>query len=131
MTRRRGEYGLDQDNINLCGVLADPSSVRPDRYGAFLFTSEYEGLPNILLEIGALGLPIVGSAVGGVTEVLRPECGWAIPSSGSVEDYVDALRQALDPDVGETAAHNLHEELAAKHSWDSFVGALRHVGLLS
>jgi glycosyltransferase involved in cell wall biosynthesis len=121
-TARR--FGLDQDNINLPGVLANHSDLNPERYGAFLFTSEYEGLPNILLEVGALGIPIVCSAVGGITELVRPGCGWAIPSDADVGDYVGALRQALDPEFGETAAQRLQRELAENHSWDAFIGAL-------
>jgi glycosyltransferase involved in cell wall biosynthesis len=128
-TARR--FGLDQDNINLRGLLANTSHLSPEQYGAFLFTSEYEGLPNTLLEVGALGLPIVASAVGGITELLKPGCGWTIPSDASIEDYVDALRQALDPDLGEIAAHCLQRELVEKHSWDSFVGAVESAGLLS
>jgi len=124
-------FGLDQDNINLCGILADPSQVIPEQYGAFLFTSEYEGLPNVLLEIGALGLPIVASAVGGVDELIKPGCGWAIPATAGVDDYVGALRQALDPELGEIAALRLWEELADRHSWDPFVAALGNLGFLS
>ena len=125
------KYGLDRDNINLRGVLSDPSQLSPRDYGAFLLTSEYEGLPNVLLEMGALGLPIVASSVGGVSELIKPGCGWAIPASADAGDYVAALRRALDPEVGEAAARRLQEELAERHSWDRFAEEIGIAGFLS
>ncbi len=48
----------------------------------FLMTSRIEGLPNVLLETQAVGVPPVAIDVGGVGEAMKNgESGWAIPTT--------------------------------------------------
>jgi teichuronic acid biosynthesis glycosyltransferase TuaC len=49
-----------------------------------------EGLPTVLVEAGAMGVPVVASAVGGVPELLDEERGYLVPPGA-----VDALRDAI------------------------------------
>lgn len=61
----------------------------------WLYTSEWDGLPTILIELGALGMPIVASAVGGVPELIDESTGWPVSEDAAVEDYVAAIRAML------------------------------------
>lgn len=67
----------------------------------FVLNSEYEGLSHTLLEVSALGLPIVASNVGGNPEVVEHGVnGLLVPPRDP-----DRLREALagllgDPDLG-------------------------------
>jgi teichuronic acid biosynthesis glycosyltransferase TuaC len=67
--------------------------------------SLHEGMPTVLVEAGAAGLPVIASNVGGIGELLGDDRGVTI-SSGSLNELIRALRIALDrPDeMGERAA---------------------------
>ena len=58
-----------------------------------------EGMPNVVLEAFAAGVPVVATAVGGVPELVRNgENGWLVPSADAVA-LASALVAALaDPD---------------------------------
>jgi glycosyltransferase involved in cell wall biosynthesis len=44
-----------------------------DQADIFVMPSRTEGLPRTMIEAMARGLPCIGSAVGGIPELLRPE----------------------------------------------------------
>jgi glycosyltransferase involved in cell wall biosynthesis len=69
LTAQVARLGLD-DRVKLLGL--KPQSELPDWYRAsdlFVLPSHSEGVPNVLLEASACGLPCVASRVGGVPEI--------------------------------------------------------------
>jgi glycosyltransferase involved in cell wall biosynthesis len=62
-------------------------------FDVFVFSSVNEGLPLVILEAMAAGLPIVTTDVGGISEVLPKESGWLCPS-GDAEALAGAMLQA-------------------------------------
>jgi len=67
--------------MNACDVLCLPSL--------------NEGLPNVLLEAMACGLPVVASRVGGVPEIVREGVNGLLTPAGDAAALAVALRQAL------------------------------------
>jgi len=62
-----------------------------------LLPSRSEGMPTVLIEAGASGLPVAASNVGGVPELLGQDRGWGI-QPGSVPALKEAVLEALaDP----------------------------------
>ncbi len=66
----------------------------------FVLSSQTEALPNVVLEAMAVGLPVVATRVGGVPELVDPECtGWLVPP-GDAPGLAAAMNQALaDPEA--------------------------------
>ena len=59
---------------------------------AFIFTSQWEGFPMVILEALACGLPVFASNVGGVSEVVDETVGALL----DVKDEVGSLRTHLE-----------------------------------
>jgi glycosyltransferase involved in cell wall biosynthesis len=63
----------------------------------FVLSSRYEGMPNVLLEAAAAGLPLVATpASGGVVDLLRGRQGVWIAKDVSAAALADALILALE-----------------------------------
>jgi teichuronic acid biosynthesis glycosyltransferase TuaC len=60
-----------------------------------VLTSYAEGMPTVLVEAGAAGLPVVATRVGGVPELLDKERGLLIPPR-SVEAIISGLRYVFE-----------------------------------
>ncbi|WP_084627093.1 glycosyltransferase [Pseudoclavibacter soli] len=56
----------------------DLRAVGPERFDALLLTSDWEGVPNTMLEGMANGLAVIAPAVGGIPEVLTESCGYPV-----------------------------------------------------
>jgi len=94
----------------------------------FLMTSLWEGLPLVLLEAMAAGLPVVGYAVDGVREVVRDgTCGSTV-AVGRYEDFADAVRALLtDEERRRNQGRASREIVAREYSFDRTVAALREL----
>lgn len=62
----------------------------------YVISSHSEGLPLTLLEAMGAGLPIVATAVGGITEIIdKARCGWLCPPD-SPDALAAVMEQALE-----------------------------------
>lgn len=90
-------------------------------FNAFVFTSKWEGLPNILLEIGSLGIPIIAPNVGGVSELISSDTGYLVSAEHKPAEFISALRDIkTNPEEAQTRANNLRLLIQQRHSWNHF-----------
>jgi len=96
-----------------------PGSASPEQVArwmqacdVFCLPSHSEGYPNVLVEALACGRPIVGTAVGGILEIVDDDNGLLTPV-GDVARLSEALRSALNKRWDEAA---LSRRFA--RSWD-------------
>lgn len=90
------EYFADS-RVDYKGPFNGAGSLPVKEYDMFLYTSEGDGVPNMLQEMTALGLPIVASNVGGIKEFIEDgKTGKLIVDHEVIEDYVSAIENLSD-----------------------------------
>jgi glycosyltransferase involved in cell wall biosynthesis len=86
-------YGL-QDRVCLAGWRRDIPAVMKS-FDALLLTSHWEGLPRVILEAKAAGLPIVATRVGGVDEVMKDGGNARLSEAGDIAGLTAGLLEVL------------------------------------
>ncbi len=133
----RTELGLE-DVIEMPGRLAQPEVVEQYRRAAVfalpcvvLENGDRDGIPNVLFEAMAAGVPVVTTNISGITELVRhEETGWIVDPhkpealAASIEyvlthreraaEVVERARQRVEADFTlEASARRAHEKLLA------------------
>jgi glycosyltransferase involved in cell wall biosynthesis len=120
-------------NVDFKGPFDGFESLPIEEFHVFLYTSQWDGLPNILLEAMAAGLPVIAPNVGGIGELVEDEVsGFLIRDFGDIEAYVSTLRKVIQDrqsltSVAEGALdklNNQHTEASFLESLDKFPGYL-------
>lgn len=116
-------------NVELYGAYEGFSSLPIESCQLFLYTSEIDGLPNVLLEAAAAGLPLLAPAVGGISElVIANQTGFLVEHFDDVESYVKLIETAIkSPDMCSRFANEAYRLLSERHSWAGFMECLRKV----
>lgn len=93
---------------------------------ALVYTSLYDGIPNIVLEMMALGVPVIAPAVGGIPElVVDGATGILVPNlsddDAMVENYVAAVRRLYEDFEATTSmASKALDLLRSRHGAEAF-----------
>ena len=114
--------GLGLRNITLKGTLADVSDADFSVYDGFPFTSLFEGMPNVVLEMSQQAIPMVLAEVGGLRGTLDDTAAIFVRNGNNTEESVKAFSAALDrlaamsaEDAASMAAA-AHHQVLARHS---------------
>lgn len=97
------------------------------QYDLLLYTSRIDGLPNVLLEATAAGLPIIASAAGGIGDFIKDgETGFLISDADNASEYVKTITEiASHPEQLGLIVENAQKLLKKQHSWSSFLKTVR------
>jgi len=122
MSQRIAQLGL-ANRVRFLGKLEHASL--PDWFAAaqlFCLPSHNEGVPNVLLEAMACGIPVVASRVGGIPEVV-PNFAGLLVTPGDTRALANALQDALahEWDIDQIAAH------ARKFTWEANIDRVLHL----
>ena len=112
------------DRVMLTGPLL-PGEVATWMRAAELFcmTSKNEGLPNVILEAQACGLPVVSTAVGSIEELVDEPWKGGLSSPHDLDGWVrEALRLLQAPPERERIA-----QLGASRTWQLAAGKYHEV----
>jgi glycosyltransferase involved in cell wall biosynthesis len=91
-------------NIEMVGSIASPDRIEVSQYDLMVFTSFFEGMPNAVLEMAALGLPIVASAVGGLRDTFGDDTIALVDMEGDTGTIAERFRQQIDRLMSESPA---------------------------
>lgn len=114
-------------SINYKGTYDGFSSIPTQEYDILLYTAKDDGVPNVILEATAAGLPIIASNDGGVGEFIRNgKTGILIEDFLNPTAYVEALREVFNkPEDLPKYVKAAQDLLMQRHSWEKFVEVVR------
>lgn len=90
-------------SLNLCDNVIFAGKLNKDQLrnellqsDVFLFPSASEGLPRVLIEAGALGLPCIASNVGGIPDIVSEDCLFSVDDINGFASKVTQLLNCED-----------------------------------
>ena len=94
-------------------------------FSVFLYTSQWDGTPTIIIAAAFASIPIVASCVGGVGDIVNEKTGFPIHDIENISLYVNAIRYVLDnPEEAENMAIAAKKYVDKEHSQATFELAL-------
>lgn len=116
---------LEVENIEYRGAYDDFAEICEERTGAFIYTSDSDGVPMTLLEVAAAGLPVVAPNIGGISEFVTRKSGWLIEDFADVDAYVKAVKTIFKGgDVVAARTERALSKLNRQHSAEAFKSRL-------
>lgn len=92
-------YGPIENNLNIKfndflvykGEFSSFETIDLSSYSAFLYTSWFDGIPNIILEAASIGLPVIApiGPFSAIEEVINNETGWPVLHSDCDEEMAE------------------------------------------
>lgn len=105
-----------EDNIKFLGIRRDVEDLMK-KSKVFVLPSRWEGLPIVILEAMANGIPIVSTKVGGIPEVIEDGVSGVLVSPESPEKLAEKILYILNNRVfGEDLAINAFEKVKKNYS---------------
>jgi glycosyltransferase involved in cell wall biosynthesis len=122
------KHGL-RDNVRMLGFCRNPYSLMRQA-AVFVLTSDYEGLPNALIEAQGLGVPAVATRCPyGPDEIVKPEETGILSDVGDSDAIAEGILRLLsDPErrrkMGNLARNNarrLFNKTAVMQQWEDLI----------
>nr|WP_246514422.1 glycosyltransferase [Neoroseomonas soli] len=88
--------GLGLPNITLKGTLPDVAAADFSAHDGFLFTSLFEGMPNVVLEMSQQAIPMVLADVGGLRGTFDERAAVFVRHGANTRESLTAFSAALD-----------------------------------
>ena len=89
-----------RDHVTLLGRRSDVDALLPG-FDAFVLSSRWEGLPRVVVEAMAVGVPVVSTDVGGIAEAVEDQVSGLLVPPGDSVSLANALVRALaEPGLG-------------------------------
>ena len=108
-----------ENNVIFTGRVSN--DVLPEYYSAadiFVITSNYDNFPNAVIEAMACGLPVVGTAVGGIPTLVEEGINGFCIENNNVEQFRDAVLKLInDESLCREIGERNREIVKVKYDW--------------
>ncbi|HKJ48212.1 MAG TPA: glycosyltransferase family 4 protein, partial [Christiangramia sp.] len=94
-----------------------------------IVSSIEEGIPNVLVEAMAYGIPVISTDCGGVSELIEHKKeGWLVPSRqpNALADEIAIFRQLPDEEVGKVR-ENARRKVEEQHSYEKMLEGMENL----
>ena len=109
------------DRVQRLGARGDVDRLLP-LMDVFLLTSRWEGMPRVVMEAVAAGVPVVSTRVGGVPELIQHGVSGLLAPIGDVQCLAaHVLRLLADPALGRDLARAASQRLGEEYDLDRVV----------
>ena len=114
------------ENVRHEGTYQSFTELPLEECDAWLYTAEWDGVPNILLDVASAGIPLVGSLAGGTSEVLRAGVSAPIADIENANNYANALRAIFaDPAAARRKAVDLRNQILEERTAETYTDQVR------
>ena len=118
-------WGDAPQNVLFEGTYDHFADLPMEQADLWLYTSGWDGVPSILLEVAMTGVPLVGTDVGGTTEVLRDGFAEVIAEDAPAGAYLTGIERILaDTSAARTRAQALRAHLLANRTPQAYAKAV-------
>lgn len=88
---------FDTTAISYKGTYNSFAELKTDHYDGFLYTSAFDGLPNVILEALGSGLPVIAPNVGGISEAVEQnKTGFLLENHPDMEMLVEIYVKSIE-----------------------------------
>lgn len=113
LEKRIGELGLE-DSVDLPGKVHNVFDCIADAE-MFVLSSDFEGMPNALIEAMCVGLPVISTRVSGATDLIEDGENGRLTDVGDTQKLADCMKRMLaEPELRQHCVKNataLNEQL--------------------
>ena len=116
-----------EDHISFVGQKSNAINLMP-AFDLLCLPSDYEGMPNVLMEAAAVGIPVIASDVAGIPEVVQDGKTGLLFPAGDFKSLENAIRSTLlDPNLRSIMGHNARIHMTELFSIDRMVNAYENL----
>lgn len=112
-------------NVCMHGGFDGAESLPFANFPVFLYTSQWDGMPRMIVAAALASIPIVASKVGGIGDIVTEAHGYPVTDIENIAHYVSRINEALDnPMNAEAKATLAYEFVKIQHSDAAFTQTL-------
>jgi len=123
-----GDYQLEEApvNVTINPPFNDIDELDFEKCDLWLYTSKWDGIPNLILEVGVREIPLVSTAVWGTEDILNKSNSWIVEDIDNEKVYCAEILSALSSAKERTVrAAVLKQDIITRHSKEKFSESIR------